>query len=449
MDTFEYKPFEGSGIERAAVSAELIPLEAATFGPETFIEESEEFQQAEGIQVSLEAVTASMVAVVTSPAEVPLSASPEAATAGPLGEVIVVGGLPAGAAPESPPVEETDEAVPDDQKEWGGGFEGSRKGEGEIRSEAVILPDVPGEKPGRKDLPPGGGPAETTLPEGGEKTGFKEIPERLDVILPEAKEPLTGVGTRGNVDTGKGFGPEMPFDEPEIDMMPGMGSGSSGMPRVIGNMPMGGGQKGGGSGFFDSDMPESGGYSSSGGGLPMEGSGRGWVSEGTGGILVMDDDWVAWEEQSTKGKSQGDCDKKAVKWQETLDPSGDEVGLTCHTKRGDYYYVITPDSITKYRKSQEPEGDINPTPYTGGAAAHAPTTPEKDNDTGKVLPAADLGGLDAGTWRANPDDYDDSGRFYGGIFGSDGRYHPDSGGARPIDPKRKTEDDGEAADKAE
>ena len=76
-----------------------------------------------------------------------------------------------------------------------------------------------------------------------------------------------------------------------------------------------------------------------------------------------------------------------------------------------------------------------------------PVLPEKDNDTGKVLPDADLDGLDGTTWRADPDSVDDSGRFYGGIFGG-GKVYPDSGGARPIDPVRKTEDEAESADDA-
>ena len=40
-----------------------------------------------------------------------------------------------------------------------------------------------------------------------------------------------------------------------------------------------------------------------------------------------------------------------------------------------------------------------------------PVLPEKDNDTGKVLPDADLDGLDGTTWRADPDSVDDSADF--------------------------------------
>ena len=76
-----------------------------------------------------------------------------------------------------------------------------------------------------------------------------------------------------------------------------------------------------------------------------------------------------------------------------------------------------------------------------------PVLPEKDNDTGKVLPDADLGGFGGTVWKGTPDS-DDSGKFYGGILGGRPDSHPDSGGARPIDPVRKTEDEADAADDA-
>ena len=50
--------------------------------------------------------------------------------------------------------------------------------------------------------------------------------------------------------------------------------------------------------------------------------------------------------------------------------------------------------------------------------------PEKTEDTGKVLPEADLERFEAGLWKGNPDDTDDSGKFYGGIKGDDGKYYP-------------------------
>jgi hypothetical protein len=94
------------------------------------------------------------------------------------------------------------------------------------------------------------------------------------------------------------------------------------------------------------------------------------------------------------------------------------------------------------KKSQEPD-DSNPTPYLGGSMG--PVLPEKDNDTGKVLPDADLGGFDGTVWKGTPDS-DDSGKFYGGILGGRPDSHPDSGGARPIDPVRKAEDEANAED---
>ena len=103
---------------------------------------------------------------------------------------------------------------------------------------------------------------------------YKEAPERLDVMLPEGQEPLTGVGARGNVDATQGFGTELPLGIPEIDVMPGTSFGRGGPPKAVGNMPMAGGKMGGGSGIPDlgiPGMPTSGGPSSSGSGPAMIG----------------------------------------------------------------------------------------------------------------------------------------------------------------------------------
>ena len=73
-------------------------------------------------------------------------------------------------------------------------------------------------------IPPAAGTDGIPLPGTGE-AGYKEAPERLDARLPDSREPLTGVGARGNVDATKGFGTELPLGIPEIDMMPGTGLG--------------------------------------------------------------------------------------------------------------------------------------------------------------------------------------------------------------------------------
>jgi hypothetical protein len=192
-----------------------------------------------------------------------------------------------------------------------------------------------------------------------------------------------------------------------------------------------------------------------GGGFITDEASESTIDRGTKNDQPPDrDSLVFWEEYSRKRKNEAGCDRAASKLSELVKLRGgsgntDDVGLVCTTKDGEYIYDIKTDSTTKYyfpkNKQQEPD-DSNPTPYLGGSMG--PVLPEKDNDTGKVLPDADLSGFDAGIWKAEPGDVDDSGRFYGGIKGDDGKYYPDSGGARPIDPKRKTEDEADTADSA-
>ena len=86
-----------------------------------------------------------------------------------------------------------------------------------------------------------------------------------------------------------------------------------------------------------------------------------------------------------------------------------------------------------YKVKQEPD-DSNPTPYTGGGFNSSLVKPEKDNDTARLLPDVAPDGLGGSVRRGDPDASDDTGKFYGGIMGGRLKQHPDSGGARPIDP---------------
>ena len=73
MDTFEFKPTEGFTLAKATAGGETEALAGATFEPAAFVEGIGEVQPAEALQVSLEAVVASLPTEVdNNPPAVPM-----------------------------------------------------------------------------------------------------------------------------------------------------------------------------------------------------------------------------------------------------------------------------------------------------------------------------------------------------------------------------------------
>ena len=494
MDTFEFKPTEDFTLAKATAGGEAEALAGATFEPAAFVEGTGEVQPAEALQVSLEAVVASLPTdVESSPSDLPGKDGPSGPGPGKTGipgpgevteeteiqeiprvgivpgmyeaetivkdlppreeetpipmhvdmeevvtkppsEVIVQGGLPMGSVPGDETGGESEPAAADDAKEWGWTSTPTVRAEAGAeaaiptdlpREGAVIPPTLPGREAGR-------GVGETPLPEAG-RVEFTEQPERLDARLPDSREPLTGVGARGNVDATQGFGTELPLGIPEIDVMPGQGGWGMGTPIVYGNMPGRGGMPsegrgnmpGGGQTYGSGDipvaeleglfpgMPTSGGPSSSGSG-PAIRVGMGGKADPVeeAAKAAVKEIKVALSPVITTSEDQcGTAADYAVELCKFLDSNPERKGstsitFTCvgATKNSsgklDYYeYEIKANSYTYdiKRKSQEPD-DSNPHPYTGGSMG--PVLPEKDNDTGKVLPDADLEGFDGTVWKA-------------------------------------------------
>jgi hypothetical protein len=466
MDSLEFQPQEikeqGEGMESVAARS----LDDATFEPLACVEQMGNYQQAEAVQTSLEAVVASLPTEQVPSGELP--AVPEAVdtsqlTTGtdkePGGEGAIPISIP-GVSTVKEDVGTLPTPLPEPAVEVGEKWD--TKG-----TMAVEVP-LPGTMDYEKDtfsVDKGtAGTAEIPLPGTGE-AGYKEDPERLNVELPQQAEPLTGVGNQGNVDAAKGSDIGVPLDMPlPEDLVTGSEAGQGSKPVIYGNVPGHGGTHYGESDIPGdptdgmSDMPTEGGPSSSGGGPPIMGGFGGYSDEPS----TYRDITV------TVGGGKAGCDAAAdravevdeMEWERKMQ-DGDGASyiskVTCKSEGWVYEYstdhygktqqgppvLEKPLEVEVKKKSQEVD-DSNPTPYTGGGFSSSGLKPEKENDTGRVLPDADLEGFDGAVWTANPETADDSGRFYGGIKGDDGKYYPDSGGARPIDPKRKTEDESKA-----
>ncbi len=306
-----------------------------------------------------------------------------------------------------------------------------------------------------------------------------------DKQTPEIAVSLAGIGTQGGVDGTKSapFSPDMPTNVPtkdSLDMFPS-GEGAGGAPKVIGNIP---GHKGSSSGdtgiptfgslgsqkaneFLAENMavPMGSGSHSSSGGPPVENPGNMYGKEEGGGgavdggqidLYFYEDDQETTEDchaaanrareltafaEATSGKTSGfvlECFGVLDNTKTTY--TGDTKSFIGRTKE---VHVISTPMIIEGKKPKQGLDDMSPTPYTG--SGHWDTGQKiKENDTGQVLPDADLDGLDGRVWRSDPDTVDDSGQFYGGIMGGPVDTHPDSGGARPIDPIGKTDEEAEA-----
>jgi len=402
------KPIESSGEAGDARAAQLQALDDATLEPGAYIEQTSTFAEAEAVQADFVALVDTSLRTVSEGSE----------TMSPVGvDKSIVAGLPG------------------------------------------PLPDV------------AEGAAETPLADTAREAGYEAGPERLDVQLPEQAEPLTGVGNQGNMDASKGIDIGVPLDMPlPEDLVTGGDVGQGSAPDVIGNIPGHQGQTDGTSGmdvnpFGVPDMPTSGGPTSSGSGLPM-GGGMGTKASPLDDAVsaAMNAIKVALSPVITDSKEG--CSKAAdyaVELALYADTPPNPVGktfisFTCIQVKEDsshklsiQSYDITANSLTydmrpssKYK--EEPD-DSNPTPYTGGRMLPPGYTPPSDDDTPRMTFKITNDGMGDVTWKVDPDSPADTGRFYGGIMGGHPPLHPDSGGARPIDPVRDQADASSAASK--
>lgn len=352
------------------------------------------------------------------------------------------------------------QGAPKDDSGWigesGGGQPGPVEREVRVEARGPAVAEAKGEV--EREARTAAADRENREVEAGAQAAVSDGPQRLDAgplptdaaDLPEARaEP----GAEGSMPGGAGS-PGGPMNVPDVEaLIKGQGdvSGASG-PTYVGNIPGHGGSqfgsRGGMPGGFEGmpdlpdgsgEMPSGGGFSSSGGGLGIRLGGSG-AAEGDVSDPVATAMQAALEAAVAAVKSEPACKETADRIQGQLgsiEYPSDQWTVRCGDSV-EIEYTVTAFGVhgPKIRQVQQGPDDGNPTPYTGRFGTTGLPTPEKANDTGRVLPDADLGGFGGNVWRADIDHTDDTGRFYGGIMSGPVKVYPDSGGARPIDPKR-------------
>lgn len=422
----------GEGAEPRAVEARN--LDAATLEPRTYVERTGDFEKAEAVQKEFEAVTEN-------------AAAPAKEAPGP-GDVGMIGDK---------------------------GHQADEPGDG--RGQDVELPAeprLPAAKVEAAQLH-----QEEAEVERAARAEFSEAPTKMEPgVRPEAAADLPEAraepGAAGPMPAGAGS-PGGPMNVPDAEaLIAGQGSVSGGTgPTYVGNIPGHGGSqfgsRGGTPGGFDGmpdlpdasgEMPASGGFSSSGGGAPVR-MGGGGRADGEGKVdinkvlkrleemydfFTAQDNLPACEAAAQRAQNLVELDK-GVSPKDAGGTPKKEAHLVCMVGIANgptlrLEYSITADDIS--RKSswvrEEPD-DSNPTPYTGRfGTGFVPRNPDSKDDAGQVLPGADPGAFGGDVWRTDIDHTDDTGRFYGGIMSGPIKVYPDSGGAKPIDPKRATAD---------
>jgi hypothetical protein len=427
-------PTEGQIESGGARGAEEQALDDATFEPEAYVEQNGDYQQAEAIQENLVSVTENAAKGAEKVGASPLPISHEADQAnvevqsGKLGTDPLTG------------------------EEFGG-----KEGESEGESSGLTLSAKEEELAGRqlqvrgdlvqpKASDEGGGKDEATPSNlfGPQQANVDDLgPEHLTPDqLPEQAKGFAGEGAHGMIEKsagpGAGLGVEHGLDHnmgPGKNMGPGTGTGTSGSdPERIGNqpgMPMPGGKGPGGLSGGYGPGQSGGGQSSSGGGAPVDipGGSKGKPKQGGkkgGGKGGTEHDGF----HDGNGPTGRWLTSKAMKdgnsgYVEEPDGKGTWVLGT----DGNWYYQEHDDELapaeTTPPQSDPIDGDFG-MPYTGSGHWGGEPDPEVvggvDKESGHFTPMISIGGKStggSGGW--GPDDLDDSGKFYGGIFASSGR----------------------------
>ena len=192
MDTFKFKPTEDFTLAKATQGGEAEALAGATFEPTAFVEGIGEVQPAEALQVSLEAVVASLPTEVESTLPEPGHASPEELVTRPPSEVICRVGCPWVQFLGMKQAEKANRRFRM-MRRSGDRLQPRPSGRNLERK----LPSQPTYRAeaGTRVIPRQRGRMRSAAGDRG--GGIQGSTEKLDVILPEGQEPLTGVGARG------------------------------------------------------------------------------------------------------------------------------------------------------------------------------------------------------------------------------------------------------------